>query len=281
MMPEMHLVSPRVLAIALTRLLSKQLSPVAEAAVHHEKDVASLFVRSVKAARETVDMKHLESVLALGHSGTGAPLYVCEEAIRALEVGLMGAELTHAERFAAKRSSSLPEALSGALTAGAEANEFCVVNTEIGKQDQKTLNEWMAFDPKTFNQMRKPTTKLGKELAAALDKLPVYDGVSYRGVSISDDALQSVLEWQYTTIKLQSSASTSRAVAVDFMDYNSTAASKDVIFEFHGRAADLRSKLGEDYKETEEVIIRAGSVWRKESVTERNGVTHVVFHESR
>lgn len=206
-------VSVAVASELIARLLhdnpSHRLAPVAQAAARHEGIVRRLFVASAKTARAAVDMSHLETVLGLGHSGTGAPLYVCEDALKAFETALMGAELTHGQRFAASKSSSLPEALTKTMTAGANAGELCVVETpqtiwaqvprpilgttriggELGLTEVEEYAYYTNEGAASINRELRAGLDLSKSTVARIDaiiekspKLP-SDTVLYRGIS--------------------------------------------------------------------------------------------------
>lgn len=127
----MLVVSPAVAAEFLARLVtaspSKKLHAVAEAAARHEGRVKGIIVRAVRNAQAIVPMAELEQVLSLGHSGTGAPLYVLEDVIRAYGDALLGKEhatthehQTHVRTLEGK-GKTFPETLIDVLHGGAKA----------------------------------------------------------------------------------------------------------------------------------------------------------------
>lgn len=124
----MHLeLSARAMATLVMRLAKPRRSPLAEAAEKHEPRLKSLLVRAAKQARDAVPMDALEHVLGLGHSGTGAPLYVLQPALQMMRDALMGHELTHTAQHVphvkmleAKRKT-VPDVLHAAIASGADA----------------------------------------------------------------------------------------------------------------------------------------------------------------
>lgn len=79
-------------------------------------------------ARDAVDLDTLESVLNVGHPGTGAATYLLEDVIQQVTDALLGGESIEALRAA--EEGGLPTAFSSALQAGAGATELCVVSNE-------------------------------------------------------------------------------------------------------------------------------------------------------
>ncbi len=118
-------VSARVVAQLVSRLAKPRLTPIAEAAAKHEKRLAGVFTRSVKAARALVPMRDLEDVLGL-HGGWGSALYVVQDVVQAWADALMGDDvaLTHSHGTHYREmeaATSLPDALASAARAGAKA----------------------------------------------------------------------------------------------------------------------------------------------------------------
>jgi len=97
-----------------------------DAAAKYEPRVKRLFLRTAREARAAVPMADLEHVLSLGHPGTGAPLYVLEEALKVWERALLGdgVEAAPVDWFraaAAAIQTDLPSILHQVLVSGARA----------------------------------------------------------------------------------------------------------------------------------------------------------------
>ena len=78
------------------------------------------------------------------------------------------------------------------------------------------LAEWVAQGGR-YEAMRSPSTPEGKQFVAILDKLPLHDGVVYRGLVLTQanvDRLQATKELRLTKV---SSSSKNPDVAHDFM----------------------------------------------------------------
>lgn len=118
-------ISARAAATLIVRLSRLNVSPVAEAAARHATSIKSLFVRSARKAQASVPMRELEGVLIFG--GSGAPLYVLEDVLKAWERELLGDGVEAAPtdwirmRAAAANKNDLPSLLSKALKVGANA----------------------------------------------------------------------------------------------------------------------------------------------------------------
>lgn len=117
-------ISPEVVATLLARLCVDADSPVAKAATRHEAKVKRLFLRSVKQVQNAIPMEELEAVLSLGHPGTGAPVYVLEEAISKFSSALVND--SHRNAMRAAEEGPLSSALGAAMASGAKATELCV-----------------------------------------------------------------------------------------------------------------------------------------------------------
>lgn len=120
----------RSAATLIVRLSASKLSPVAKAAQKHEAGVERLTIAAVRAARSNVPMDALEDVLALGHTGAGAPLYIVEPAIQTIYDELFG-EMTDEQigdashrtflRELKAPKKKLPKSLADANVDGAKA----------------------------------------------------------------------------------------------------------------------------------------------------------------
>lgn len=109
-------------------IVRKPLSPVVEAAARNERAIGYAFLGVVKAAREMVPMEQLVSALSLGHSGTGAPLYVIQSVLEYMVSELSGEPITltqphetYVRTLARKKRKAMPEAMHDVLVAGARA----------------------------------------------------------------------------------------------------------------------------------------------------------------
>lgn len=140
-------ISSRVAAALVLRLMKPRLSPVAEAAAKHERAVRRLIIDAVKKTRDAVPMGELESVLSLGHGGTGAPLYVLEETLKAWERTLLGDGVEAAPidwfkmRAAAANTNDLPSLLSRTVGVGAGVSEVCIVGNAVSESQKLGAKE--------------------------------------------------------------------------------------------------------------------------------------------
>lgn len=120
----------------IVRILAQSaLSPVAQAAADHEPQIRRTFLDAVKQAQGVVPMDELEQFIALGHSGTGGPLYIMEDALKELERALLGnvepAPVNWLNLRSAAGAKDLPSAFNAALVSGAGAAEVCVVSGDL------------------------------------------------------------------------------------------------------------------------------------------------------
>lgn len=115
-------ISTRTAAALVLRLMKPRLTPLAEAASHHEASVRHLILSTMREAQDRVPMGELQDVLSMGHPGTGAPLYIIEPVIQFIADELMGDGVTlmAPHRFLeAKKKKDLPDLLHETLTSGA------------------------------------------------------------------------------------------------------------------------------------------------------------------
>ena len=165
----------------------------------------------------------------------------------------------------------------------------------LGKQQWTTEDDvvvgdwaWPNASPKgmDYDRLRNPKTEEGKKFLDVLNKLPVYDGVTYRGLSVEiEDEVRKFFE-NTVKINLQSSSSKDISTALMFMDAAAAGGGKNLLLEFRGRGADISGKLPEDLRYIKEVVIRAGSVYKWGGLTlniddSGNEYTHVLLKEVR
>lgn len=120
--------SSRAAATLVYRLCTPQLTPIAKAAFKHEKALQRAFLKAIKDAQDAMPMAELESVLSLGHPGTGAPLHVLQPVFEMLlEQTERRTEHIPYMRVAAEKDPSIADALLNAVSGGAFAGEVCTV----------------------------------------------------------------------------------------------------------------------------------------------------------
>jgi hypothetical protein len=155
---------------------------------------------------------------------------------------------------------------------------------QLSSTNRLTLEKWDSGDATVYHDLRDPKTKLGQEATALFNHVPVFDGVSYRGLTLNDKDLAKLLNAKGVKIDLHSSASTDERVGQNFMsiaDESHLGHDHAVLIEFHGRAADLRGSNVGSVADTAEVVVKAGTVYRFERLTHENGFERVTLKEKR
>lgn len=134
--------SPRAMATLLVRLCKDEDHPVLKSAKKFIPQIRDAFIEAVHEAQKAVPMEELEQVLSLGYVGTGAPVYVLEDTVKALENLLWGPT----PRTAKATVKPLPKVLEKALKASSDAAPLCVLESEkarIAKLHQNPAKkEW-------------------------------------------------------------------------------------------------------------------------------------------
>lgn len=150
----------------------------------------------------------------------------------------------------------------------------------LSHQQHELLADWVSGDATVYHDLRKPRS----EMTALLAAVPEFDGVSYRGVTLNDKDLVKLVNAKGVKIDLHSSASVDERIAQNFMsiaDESHLGHDKAVLIEFHGRAADLRPYEQQHETRTEEVVVRAGTVYRFERLTHERDYTRITLREKR
>jgi hypothetical protein len=138
-----------------------------------------------------------------------------------------------------------------------------------------------------YTSLRNPEKSEGQRMTGILKKLPVYDGVTYRGVALTDPKDIALLESAAGyELNLHSSASKDLSTAVAFADSNTfDQHAKGFVLELHGRGRDINEHLPEDLQNTKEVVLMAGTKYSfvsKRQESERNfRYTRIVLREMR
>jgi hypothetical protein len=161
-------ISPRVAAAVLVRLRTRALSDLARAAARHEATFRRIFLTAVRKAQASVPMSDLVDVLSLGHSGTGAPLYLLEPIIDAfLEPTQLTVEHRPYVRAAETRRKPLREAYVDTMKAGANSQ------TLIDMSFDATNPEAIAWAEK---RAAKLVTDVTKDVRVAI-RIAVVEGL--------------------------------------------------------------------------------------------------------
>jgi hypothetical protein len=149
---------------------------------------------------------------------------------------------------------------------------------------------WPDSNPggRSYDHLRDPKTADGKRMTEILSKLPVHEGVTYRGIALSNpkdiEKLTSAKGYEF---KLHSSSSQDFEVSRDFAASQSMGGrdSQAVILEMHGRGRDINDHLSEDLVGTKEVVIMAGTRYKFASISheESDGLKfmRIVLKEQR
>jgi hypothetical protein len=114
--------SPHAASLLAHRLLATSLTPVAKAALRHERRLRRIFLRAIREARAAVPMRELEDALRV--PGTGAALYVMGPVIEGL---LEDTPMTGGAYFrkAESNDDKVVDILKGAMESGMHAGELC------------------------------------------------------------------------------------------------------------------------------------------------------------
>ena len=139
----------------------------------------------------------------------------------------------------------------------------------------------------SYEDLRDPSTPSGQEMTKILNKLPVRDGVTYRGVSIDPRKVRQLVSAKGYELKLHSSASTEAETALIFAGEENEAQPGNVavIMELHGRGRDINAFLPEELLATKEIVHTAGTRYRFKSLSHekfgRLAYMRVVLEEVR
>ena len=121
-----------------------------------------------------------------------------------------------------------------------------------------------------YEHLRDPKTAEGKQMTALLNKLPVHDGVTYRGIALDKGSkeLERLVSSKGYEMKLHSSASKSEDEALNFLDGETAYTHQQgVLLEVHGRGRDINPSLPEELRGTQEVVLPAGNRYRFASLS--------------
>jgi hypothetical protein len=152
-----------------------------------------------------------------------------------------------------------------------DKGQFAGSGGEVSADDQKIIaNDWAWPNSSptgmSYERLRNPQTEEGKRMTEVLNKLPVHEGVTYRGVALSDPKdVEKLVSAKGYTLNLHSSASKDLDVALTFADAQSAggvSSYKPFILEMHGRGRDINSRLPEDLQGTNEVVMMAGTRYK-------------------
>src|SRR5262245_29865007 len=139
------------------------------------------------------------------------------------------------------------------------------------------LDTWSAGGPGDFEQMRDPTTALGKELSQHLDLLPDHVGVVYRGVAMSQKEFDRLAAGKSWNMKMTSSFSKGMETPFDMMTPHMMGDKVGVIIEAKvHKGKDISTHVPEEWQFQDEVVLKGGSkFWRVDKPTreEMHGVT--------
>lgn len=115
-----------------------------------------------------------------------------------------------------------------------------------------------------YEKLRDPKSEDGKRMTALLERLPVHEGVTYRGLALEDPKdIERLVSTKGYELKLHSSASLDKGTAITFADASSIGGkTKAFVLEFHGRGRSINSLLPEALQSTEEVVITAGTRYK-------------------
>lgn len=147
---------------------------------------------------------------------------------------------------------------------------------DLTPEDHQLIsNDWAWPDSSpngmSYTRMRNPKTEEGKRTTAMLKKLPIHDGVTYRGVGLSDPKdIEKLVSAKGYELNLHSSTSTDLNTAITFADAQSVggiSGIKPIIMEMHGRGRMINHLLPDELQNTEEVVAMAGTRYKFESLS--------------
>ena len=146
-------------------------------------------------------------------------------------------------------------------------------------QESELLDSWATGEKLSAirdSQRSGIETPETRAFSAALDKADKYDGVAYRGSMMTRDELSKVVKGKSLTLRADSSASASAAVADAFVGFKETGNQVPVMMELKATtAADVRGIGKFAVADQEEVILRKGTRYKVSGVTREGGVFRI------
>lgn len=143
---------------------------------------------------------------------------------------------------------------------------------DLTPDDKKVVMEWAwpdanPIEPMDYLAMRNPKTEEGKRMTAVLEKLPIHEGVTFRGVGLANPKdVEKLVSAKGYELNLHSSASKDLHTAVTFADAQSGFGAGNrvqaVVLEMHGRGRDINAHLPEELQGTSEVVMMAGTRYK-------------------
>jgi hypothetical protein len=121
----------------------------------------------------------------------------------------------------------------------------------------------------SYEALRNPKTDEGRQMTAALNKLPLYQGIAYRGMDLAPKDLEKFVAAKGYVLDLHSSASTDENIAAEFASqaHEIGLGRQMVVLETHGSARNILAKLPVDLQETKEVVLMAGTRYKFQSLS--------------